>query len=210
MSVSVPMIRATLPSGIHSIGLPRLRIQIQCPSRWRSRYSNEFCCELAGVLPMRLVQDALAIVGMNPRQPRLARSVDLLVQAEAAHLPPHARIEDLAVPEVVVPDALPRALQREVPAALALGERGLGELLLVDVLDLEDQVDRLAGALVAQHRRRHLAPEACCRPSGGSAVRRGSFRSRRASACRAARRPRLTRPATTRSAGPRPTHSAGS
>ena len=39
MSVSVPTIRAGVPSGFQSTVLPRLRIQIQWPSACRSRYS---------------------------------------------------------------------------------------------------------------------------------------------------------------------------
>ena len=39
ISVSVPMVRVGLPPASHSTGLPRLRIHIQWPSRWRSRYS---------------------------------------------------------------------------------------------------------------------------------------------------------------------------
>src|SRR6476620_3196230 len=96
---------------------------------------------------------------MNPLQPRVARTIDFLVEAEAAHLPPHARIEHLLVPEIVVPNTLSRAFERKVPSALAFGERRLGKFLLVDVLDLEDQIDRFAGPLIAQDRRRHLAPE---------------------------------------------------
>src|SRR5581483_1120478 len=67
--------------------------------------------QFAGVLAIRLGGDPLAIVGMEPRQPCLARRIDLFVEADAAHLPPHRREERLPVAEVMVPDALPGAFQ---------------------------------------------------------------------------------------------------
>ena len=89
---------------------------------------------------------------MDALQPQFGGRVDLLVGTHAAHHPPHARIERGLGVEVVVPDALPGALQGEVPAVLAFGKRRFGALLPVDVDRLDDGVLRRAVLLVANGR----------------------------------------------------------
>ena len=97
--------------------------------------------QLAGVLAISFVNDALTIVGMYPRQPGLARRVDRLVDADAAHLAPHGREEGRPVPKVVVPHALPGTFQREVPAALAFRERVLHTFAFGDIPTNSDDTD---------------------------------------------------------------------
>ncbi len=105
--------------------------------------------QFSGVLSIRLLKDALTVVGVNARQPRLARPIDFLFQTEAAHLPPRARIEDFVVLQIVVPDALTSAFEREIPPALALRECGIGAFALGDIAANADDADDFI-LLVAQ------------------------------------------------------------
>ena len=66
-----------------------------------------------------------AIVGMNARKPGLTRRIDRLVEPDAAHLPPHAARKRPCRPSDHGPRRPARRLEGEVPAALALGKRGL-------------------------------------------------------------------------------------
>ncbi len=115
--------------------------------------------QLAGVLPGRFIDEAGHVVGVNARQPRIAGGIDLFVQADAAHLPPHRGEERRVILQVVIPDPLPSALEGEVPAPLAVGKGGLRPLLPIDVDRLHRQVPGLAGSLVDQRRRRGEHPD---------------------------------------------------
>ena len=59
----------------------------------------------------------------------------------------------------MVPDPLPGRFQREIPASLGVGERGLGALLAVDVDDLQDDVERVARVVAAQQGGRSQRPD---------------------------------------------------
>ena len=63
---------------------------------------------------------------------------------------PGLGIEGPALGDAIVPDALPRRFQREVPAVLGLGEGEFGLLARIDVLDHRGEILRLAGLRIAE------------------------------------------------------------
>jgi hypothetical protein len=67
-------------------------------------------------------------------------------------------IEYVAGSAIVVPHSLSGSLESKVPSALRVGEGGLSALLAIDVYELHDHIDRLAGPITAQVRRGSKRP----------------------------------------------------
>jgi hypothetical protein len=116
-------------------------------------------CKSTRVLAIGLVANPLSVIGVNPGQPRSSRAIDIFIEPETPHQAPHTRVENAIIAKVVVPDALTRALKSSVPSALALNEGSFGSLLGIDVLNLNNDIDRLPGAVVSQNRCGDPAPE---------------------------------------------------
>ncbi len=96
---------------------------------------------------------------MQAGEPFVLRRINVFVVGNAAHAPPHPRIEHVVAAHVVIPHALPRRFQRMVPATLARRQRSLGALLPVDIDDLDDDINGPTGGIRAQQRGGDQHPE---------------------------------------------------